>query len=179
MASIRALTSKVAWAVPMLIAGCSNGEAEASCKQELARRDTVTKAVIAEQSSKTLMDVYNGLSETVAPQMIPFEYPKTYNSLGGAAFDRANSLVKWAAVAVIEKGSCDIDVVMVSEKSSANVLNFFAICKDGRKEYASDTDAQNAKQAALSGAKLSVPAIRASNDTDFAACVEQYEELHS
>jgi len=57
------------------------------------------------------------------------EYPKMYANLGNAAFERANDLTRWAAVAIARSEKCSkLDLVGVSDDSSRKEIRWFGNC---------------------------------------------------
>jgi hypothetical protein len=62
-------------------------------------------------------------------QMTKAAYPKFYASLGSGAFDRANELTRWAAVAIARSEKCSkLDIFGVSDDSTRKEIRWYGYC---------------------------------------------------
>lgn len=82
------------------------------------------------------------------------DFGKTYERLGKRQFERANSLMEWAAIAAAESDQCDkVELVSISESATRSELQFFADCQN--KERFQITQAQAEAAQAKYDAKAS------------------------
>ena len=77
-------------------------------------------------------------------EMTPKSFPKMYSRLGKQAFERANSLIKPAALKALENPNCDrVDTVSFSEKSTQRSIRYFVDCQNGQRVLLSEADLED------------------------------------
>ena len=62
------------------------------------------------------------------------DHQTTYSRLGQAQFERANELMRWAALAAGESDACSqVDIVAVSDQATREQIKWFADCANGER----------------------------------------------
>jgi len=82
----------------------------------------------------TLASLETKIGKGAVTVMHKSDYDKTYAKLGQEAFDRANALVKWAAITAVISDSCNrLEIIDISDQSTVEQLQWFADCQNGER----------------------------------------------
>jgi hypothetical protein len=100
-----------------------NGKAPSSAPSAVATANS------GDAAPNDLARIEAKIEKGAVSQMTKAAYPKMYANLGNAAFDRANELTRWAAVAIARSEKCSkLDLVGVSDDSSRKEIRWFGNC---------------------------------------------------
>lgn len=160
------------------LSACGRGEAERRCRLEADRINASSKEITERLSQTRLNTIYDKVAVRNSETMTPQAYPKTYEALGKEAFSRANDLVPWAGVVLIEQRICDdVDNVMVSDRSLPTSLVFFGNCLGSDEvHHISEIEALAVQRAAKRGERAKPPPVEPLGARWIRHCVEQADE---
>ncbi len=115
--------------------------------QQTTSRNKVSTDKVTQPGTGTLNQPINTpdpesrINEYALMEMTSKSFPKMYSRLGKKAFERANSLIKPAALKALENPNCDrVDTVSFSEKSTQKSIRYFVDCQNGQRVLLSEAD---------------------------------------
>ncbi|MEM9500605.1 MAG: hypothetical protein AAF941_02045 [Pseudomonadota bacterium] len=90
--------------------------------------------VVPAHLASAFSDIQEQVAEHAVIEMRPADYPKLHERVGNEAFERANALATWAAIAAASDPRCGsgVDLLAVSDTSTGDEIRWFGDCGNGQ-----------------------------------------------